>query len=546
MEVHVKGKESTRLEARNRAENDLWFLATEILQYGFLYPRVHKRLCQWAQAADCTFEEWRGEIGINRTRMVLWPRDHGKTTVANVADNIRLQLKYPGICTAIGHDSKEVARPMLAQIREEFESKKLLKWIAPDICWVNPRRDAPKWDQDHLYLRRKNFYRVPSFCAVSTDSLPLSFHFDVWTWDDLVTEDNSRTHFQRNRVKTAYRVTHPFMSMEGLRLIKICGTRWHLDDLYGELEKEIKGLGKPEDLMISGMLDDEGVPWFDKKFCVKKDGPEDRRETLDEVRTRMTPYIFSACMMQNPLPEGTQKLDAALVNRYECFGQGRSGWRPPLQGRNWQFYTAVDLNTLSPTAQDDACVLAVALSDDGHVCVVDINLGKPSRYQMLEWVFRQNEDWAPAQVFVETVAFQQTFIQDLVRTAAEKKAYLPTVAVKRGGVRSGSGKNDRIMCLQGTVEAKKLWVPQDSRFERLMQELRDFTPDADSAHDDALDCLADCFRYGRKPTASDPRLPEPAPEALLTAHIMGREPTLVPMNGRFGNEWGDCMESGGY
>lgn len=487
--------EAARLDARRRAENDLWFLATEILEWGdkgFLEPDFHVPLCRWIEKSD---------VGpgqkVNRTRMLLWPRYHGKTTLFTVADNIRLQLRHPGMCVAIGHDGKDDAEKIMGQIRAEFEDKKLLKWIAPDICFQNPKRESPLWNIDAFMLRRRAFYRVPSFMAVSPDAMPTGFHFDVWNWDDLVTWENSRTQIQRQRCKNAYSLVQPFLPAVRMGYHKIAGTRWHLDDAYGHLIS----LGEKIrlDSMVSGMLAPDGEPWMRRHYCHERTGPDDNRKTLDELREGMGGEIFAACMMQDPKPVGTAAFHTDDVQRYKLIGAGRKEWLPPIDGRAWEFFTAVDLNTQAHTAGDFAVVLTAARSDANHLVVVDVSRGRPTRHQLVDWVARHNTTWRPRRVFVETVGYQKTFVADLAEERAKTLEWMPVEQVTRGGHKTGLGKNDRIMGLQGLVEARKLWVPEGERFDFLLDEIKEFAPESDSAHDDGLDCLADVFRIGSRP-----------------------------------------------
>lgn len=518
--------EKARIDARRRAESDLWFLATEILEWGdkgFLEADFHKPLCRWIEASDVPC----GSIvkPVNKTRMLLWPRFHGKTTLFTVADNIRLQLRHPGLCIAIGHDGKDDAIQIMSQIRKEFEEKKLLKEIAQDVCFQTPERESPQWNADAFMLKRKAYYRVPSFMAVSPDAMPTGFHFDVWTWDDLVTEKNSKTEFQRVRCRNAIGYVKPYMPPHRMGYRKIAGTRWHLADAYGSMEKLIRDGKIKGDMMVGGMLNPEtGEPWMRTRYCVEKTGPEDERETLAQLREEMGSFTFAACMQNDPLPEGTAAFHVDDVIRFDLLGTEKAEWRSPIEGRTWQFFTAVDLNTQATTAGDYAVVMTVAKSDQGHLVVVDVSRGHPTRWQLVEWVERHNRTWRPRTVFVETVAYQKTFVADLADARHRSGEWMPVEQVTRGGAKNLGSKNDRIMSLQGPIEARKLWVPKGERFDFLIEEIAAFAPEFDSAHDDGLDCLADIHRIGGKPAGLPPVEPSRSPEQLLTAYFLAAAP----------------------
>lgn len=510
--------EKARADARVRAENDLYFLATEILEWPFLTERAHRPVCDWIVSADPPPGR-----DFKQTRMLLWPRYHGKTTLFTIADNIRLHLKYPGISIAVGHESMKLAVPMLLDIRTQFEQKEKLKWIgAHDVCYRNPAKESPVWNQDQFTLKRRAFNRTPSFVAVSPDAMPVSMHFDVWSWDDLVTAEGVRQLSQRDKAEQAYFLSQPFLPPSSgravrLQYVKIAGTRYHLDDAYRRLMD--RGIVPESKRFIASMIAPDGEFWMNHAFCEQRTGPEDRRETLDELRIRCGgPHIFDACMMQSPVPEGTAAFKTDEVRRFDLMIDDERGFLGPLEGRRYRYYTAIDLNCQSTNTGDFAVVMTCAKDDRGNVYVVDITRGHPTRTQHVEWIMRHAATWKPEAIYVETTGYQKTFLQDLDRAKAGTPQYLPVVQLARGGYRALS-KNDRIMGLQGMIEQRRLWVPNGLRFQPLMQELEEFVPDRDSRHDDCLDCLADIVRYGRSGNVPEKEAEPEADDAVLSRWV---------------------------
>ena len=147
--------EKARIDARIRAENDLYFLATEILEWGSdkggptVQESFHKPLCRWIEDVG---ERIGGPLSI--TKQLLWPRYHGKTTFFTTADSIRWCLKVPDVCIALGHAQLADAAEIVMAIRSEFENKPKLKWIAPDVCFRDPEKESPLWNRDCFVIRR--------------------------------------------------------------------------------------------------------------------------------------------------------------------------------------------------------------------------------------------------------------------------------------------------------------------------------------------------------------------------------------------------------
>jgi hypothetical protein len=73
----------------------------------------------------------------------LWARFRYKSTIITFADAIREVLCNPEITIAIFSVVKPIAQAFLAQIKGEFETNELLKWVYPDVLYCNPRTLGP-------------------------------------------------------------------------------------------------------------------------------------------------------------------------------------------------------------------------------------------------------------------------------------------------------------------------------------------------------------------------------------------------------------------
>lgn len=532
--------EKARIDARKRAETDLYFLVTEILEWGGdkggppIQPDFHRALCDWI--CDTPTRQ-----PFNKTRQLLWPRYHGKTTIWTVADSIRWCLRIPDICVAIGHAKKDDAEQIVAQIRSEFENKPLLKWIAPDRCYAEPEKESPMWNQDAFVIRRRHYNKTPTFQATSPEALPTGMHFDIWTWDDLVTEKNCQTADQREKMYRAIGYASPYLPPTRLRYIKLAGTRWHIHDAYGKLIDTARKRGKEVeskvgtrvvsprlDCLTAGMLRDKDSCWMDSRFCVEKTGDEDHRVSLQELKDEMGSSTFYACMMNDPKPDGLAVFKTADLQRYNHSGDPhaddpvRKAWSPPLEGRGWILYTSVDFNVKPDETGDHAVVLTVAKSDRNEMAVVDISRGHPTQAEIADWIEAHCRKWFPSRVFVESAGYQETFAQLLQERRIRKGIFIPYEAVPRGG-RNSSSKNTRIMALQPLVESRRLWVPEGREYDPLLREMDEFAQDGKNQMDDILDCLADVFRLGNWPASpkTDERKLRTAPrQAILASQLL--------------------------
>lgn len=520
--------EKALLDARRRAENDLYFLVTEILEWGGekggppIQESFHRPLCEWITDLPTRPPG----MPLAQTKMLLWPRYHGKTTNFTVADGIRWCLKVPDVCIAVGHAQKADAEEIVKAIRSEFENKKLLKKIAPDVCYQTPDKESPLWNADAFVIRRKHYNKTPTFQAVSPEALPTGMHFDIWCWDDLVTERNVGTAEQREKMYKAIGYAAPYLPPTRLRYIKIAGTRWHIHDAYGRLiaeaEKTGKVLASPVgtrtrsqrlDCLVAGMFKADGTCWMDKYFCVERESDDDPRTSRADLVAEMGSHAFAACMMNQPVAEGEVVFRPDDVRRWNDWSDG--AWAPPVEKRTWRKYTAVDFNIKPDESGDHAVVMTVAKSDKGEMAVVDMDRGHPTQQTIADWIERQTRKWAPERVFVEAAGYQETFKQILDERRLTKGVWIPYETVARGG-RGGASKTARIMALQGLVESRRFWVPEGRRYDAILKEMEEFTQDGKVQMDDCLDCLADVFRLGTWPGSG-----KEEPKKLLEAPRQG-------------------------
>lgn len=527
--------EKARIDARKRAENDLFFLTTEILEWGSdkggppVQEEFHRPLCDWITDVPTRAPG----MPLAVTKMLLWPRFHGKTTNFTVADNIRWTLKVPDICIAIGHAQKADAEEIVKTIRSEYESKKLLKWIAPDICYQNPEKESPMWNADAFVVRRRHHNKTPTFQAVSPEALPTGMHFDIWDWDDLVTERNVGTAEQREKMYKAIGYASPYLPPTRLRYIKIAGTRWHIHDAYGRLIETAAKTGRTTqapvgmrtqsarlDCLVSGMLRPDGRCWMDKYFCVERESEDDPRTSRQDLIEEMGSHAFFACMDNKPVAEGAAVFKLSDVKRWNDWTDGP--WAAPVEGRRWRRYVAVDFNIKPDETGDHAVVMTVAKSDKGEMAVMDMDRGHPTQQTIADWIERQVKKWAPERVYVEAAGYQETFQQILDERRLTKGIWIPYEMIARGG-RGAQTKQARIMALQGLVEARRLWVPEGRQYDPILKEMEEFSQDGKVQMDDCLDCLADVFRFGgwaSEGAAEAPKLRPGPRQGILAARLL--------------------------
>jgi hypothetical protein len=166
----------------------------------------------------------------------LWARYHYKTSCTSFAGVIQEVLCDPELTVAIFSHTKPIARAFLQQIMRELEGNEQLRKLFPDVLWADPKRQAPKWSQDQgiILKRRSN----PRECTIEAhglvDGQPISRHYGLLVYDDIVTTESVTTPEQIRKTTEAWELSDNLGSHKGVRKWHV-GTRYHFGDSYGIL-----------------------------------------------------------------------------------------------------------------------------------------------------------------------------------------------------------------------------------------------------------------------------------------------------------------------
>ena len=125
----------------------------------------------------------------------LWARGHYKSTIITYAGTIQEILRNPNITIGIFSHTRPIAKGFLKQIKREFEVNDFLRDLFPDVCYANPRQESPQWGEDAgIIVKRKSNPKEATVEAWGlVDGQPISRHYDLRIYDDVVTRDSVNT-----------------------------------------------------------------------------------------------------------------------------------------------------------------------------------------------------------------------------------------------------------------------------------------------------------------------------------------------------------------
>lgn len=143
-------------------------------------------------------------------------------------------LVNPDLTVAIFSHTKPIAHAFLGQIKRELEENPLLKSTYDDVLWADPVKEAPKWSgEDGIIIRRVGNPREATVEAHGlVDGQPISRHYDLLVYDDVVTERSVTTPDQIAKTTRMWELSDNLSTHKGARKWH-AGTRYHHGDTYG-------------------------------------------------------------------------------------------------------------------------------------------------------------------------------------------------------------------------------------------------------------------------------------------------------------------------
>ncbi len=244
------------------------------------------------------------ETGPKDFTLDVWSREHGKSTTITKAETIQYALKNPESSTGIFSAVRPLAKKFLFEIKETFQSSKLLQACFPDIVWQNCERDAPLWSLDEgLFLKRKTNMAEPTISAWGlTEGMPTGLHLDRRIYDDIVNKDAEQIYEVMEKVKEKYDLSQ-YLGKDG-GTHRVIGTFYHHNDPL---------------VYIRGKKNLDGSPKYLLRLKpATKDGTANgvpvllSQKALDDKKGDAG---FNTQMLCNPTPQSDQKLNFEFMNR---------------------------------------------------------------------------------------------------------------------------------------------------------------------------------------------------------------------------------------
>lgn len=363
-----------RSKKANIGLNDLYYFDKYILNYREMEEQPHRGLCDFVMKPGSLFQ------------LILEPRGCFKTSCITVGYSTHSIIRNPNIRILIDTEDVSISKTFLREIKDHFENNSEVRKFFGDFV-------GNKWTEHEIIVskRTKTHLKEPTIALAGIETTRVGQHYDLIICDDLHSQQNVSTPEQIVKVKKHFKLLFSLLDPGGQMIV--IGTRWHFDDLYGEIiekEMERRAAGKPKRFRIR------------RKKAIKEDGTLHfptrlTREFLDDVKMEQGSYIFSCQYQNEPVDQDSAKFKKVWIKYY--------GTTAP-QGL---FITSV----LDPaiSKKDDGCYSAITTigSDyDGYWFILDVLRMKLNPTEVVNAIFTTQQKWNPVRFGIEVVAYQKS------------------------------------------------------------------------------------------------------------------------------------------
>lgn len=267
----------------------------------------------------------------------LWARDHYKSSLITQTGAIQEILRDSEITIGIFSHTKPIAKGFLWAIKREIESNDELKTLYPEVLYWSPKKDAPRWSEDGIVVKRR---MNPKECTVEAhglvDGQPTSKHFRLLIFDDVWTRENVTTPEQITKTIEARELSENLGQRGGSQWN--IGTRYSFADGYASMIDREVLVPRIYPATHDGTL--TGTPIF-------------LTDTEWDAKKKAQPTQISAQFLQNPLAGRDQSFQADWLKSYMV--------RP----RTLNIYILCDPSKGTPNRRSDRTAIAVIGIDAG-------------------------------------------------------------------------------------------------------------------------------------------------------------------------------------
>ena len=192
-------------------------------------PERREELCKFHQ------EGLEFVQGGRKKKLILWPREHLKSTLFTQGEVTRRLLLNPNLRVLINSSKVDLARGFMGAIKGYFRSMVLVDLYGALLPGTKETGKFKNNLEELTLTSRTDFtLKEPNITCSGLDATKTSQHYDLIIHDDLVTRENVSNFQQMEKVWKVWQDSLDLL-MKPHGEMWVIGTRWHPLDLYGRV-----------------------------------------------------------------------------------------------------------------------------------------------------------------------------------------------------------------------------------------------------------------------------------------------------------------------
>ncbi len=479
----------TQLELRSLSMIDLRAFV------GLVAPQLH--------LGHCHHDLLKFLMQDNDRQLVIWPRGHLKSTILayTAAHHI---VNNPETTVVYLSATADLAEKQTGLIKNILDSPVVHKYwpeLLPEEAGKRELWRTSEFNVGH-WKREEEVIRDPTLKAAGITGNITGFHAELLCLDDLVTGDNSDTKTNRTEIKGKYSYLSSILNAGGT--IKAVGTRYHPDDLYGEMismTSEIYNnigdvIGSTQAYTVT-----QEVVETDGEFLWPRSMRKDGKWfgfNKTELSKKKTDYLdkskFFAQYYNDPSdPENRRVENFNYYERENIVPYGTT-WMHGDKNR-LNIYAAIDFAATVTKRADYTAIVVIGVDAAHNIYVLDIARFKTEKISvMADELERLYGKWRWLRLRAECNAQQNLVVEQIKDINKSKGVYY---AIDK--VNQITNKEVRIMAnLEPRYSAGAILHYRGGNCQLLEDELQATKP----PHDDIADALASAVEIAVSPTMS--------------------------------------------
>jgi predicted phage terminase large subunit-like protein len=225
--------------------------------------------------------------------LALLPRGTLKSSCITIGLSIQFFLNYSEERILIDSETWTKSTNFLVELKGHFEGNEIVRGMFKAAWGVYPNEDKSKaWSDSKIVLSsRKKPRKEPSVDTAGVEVTKNGMHYDLILFDDLHSENNTKTKEQIEKVKEHFKLAYSLLD-PGCPVVVI-GTRWTFDDLYQLIIDEY---GEDFNFITRSAKSPQGNLLYPSRLT---------EEQLRKFRKKQGAYLFSCQYMNDPVDSET-------------------------------------------------------------------------------------------------------------------------------------------------------------------------------------------------------------------------------------------------